>query len=472
MSKAAQNILANCFKKTVKNVKDYIPPTVKTENIREGIPLKFPENYAKDYSPRLIPNVLFSEWPSEETINSFDFSNNGKIYTDPNSNLIIFPYSLRKETYSNMVWLRPEQIVEKKKLIELIKEKTPSKNFNFVKNKIELATKNFLNFDNTIKAPEADEEVEENENTNKNTTTNNNQEINETEKQKLDVLDNMEINIKRRNSIDIAVAEGHNSSFVKEFYNSKLNKEEKEIFSTYEKYLKEKKEIYIVKSEEVEPPVQNIEPKNQKNKNEVQIVYNKLIPSNLDLTLPLCDYCRWIASQYQTIIDNKINSENDKNNFLRNIYPQNKNGVPIYNPSGIYWVKLYHMGKYRKIEIDDRFPVNKETFENYFPQTENKNEIWPMIFTKALIKLYSYKYKCDNYEKEEIGDCSILFSLTKYLGVKVNNNIFFNYLNSLENKDKSEKETENKMELDNIILDKENPSVNGYDIIIAYIKYN
>ena len=31
MSKTAQNILANCFKKTVKNVKDYIPPTVKTE---------------------------------------------------------------------------------------------------------------------------------------------------------------------------------------------------------------------------------------------------------------------------------------------------------------------------------------------------------------------------------------------------------------------------------------------------------
>ena len=44
MSKTAQNILAYCFKKTVKNVKDYSPPTVKTENIREGISLKFPEN--------------------------------------------------------------------------------------------------------------------------------------------------------------------------------------------------------------------------------------------------------------------------------------------------------------------------------------------------------------------------------------------------------------------------------------------
>ena len=47
-----------------------------------------------------------------------------------------------------------------------------------------------------------------------------------------------------------------------------------------------------------------------------------------------------------------------------------------------------------------------------------------MIFTKALIKLYSYKYKCLNYENEEIGDCSILYSLTKYLGVKISNNIF------------------------------------------------
>ena len=34
------------------------------------------------------------------------------------------------------------------------------------------------------------------------------------------------------------------------------------------------------------------------------------------------------------------------------IYPQ-EHGVPIYNPKGKYWVKLYHLGKLRKIEIDD-----------------------------------------------------------------------------------------------------------------------
>jgi hypothetical protein len=278
MSKGAQNILSNCFKKTVKNVKDYIPPTAKQENIREEFPLKFPETFEKDYSPKLIPNLLFPEWPSDEIINTFDFSNNNKQYSDPNSNLIIFPYSLRKETYSNMIWLRAEQIYEKKKLIELIKEKIDYKNFNFIKNKIELATKNLLNFENNIKNKEENEENEENENISKN-----NAETEEIEKPLLSELNNMEINIKRRNSIDIAIAEGHNSSFVKEFYNSKLNKEEKDIFLEYQNYLKEKKEILIVKSEEGETPVQNMDTKNQKNKNEVQVVYNKLIPSDIDL---------------------------------------------------------------------------------------------------------------------------------------------------------------------------------------------
>jgi hypothetical protein len=39
------------------------------------------------------------------------------------------------------------------------------------------------------------------------------------------------------------------------------------------------------------------------------------------------------------------------------IYPQ-KEGVPVYNPSGRYWVKLYYRGKERKIEVDDKMPVN------------------------------------------------------------------------------------------------------------------
>ena len=102
MNKGGSNILANCFKKTTKNTKDYIPPTVKQENIREGIQINFPETVDNIYTVNLLPNILLEEWPSDEEINSFDFTNNGEKYTDPNSNLIIFPYSLRKETYSSM----------------------------------------------------------------------------------------------------------------------------------------------------------------------------------------------------------------------------------------------------------------------------------------------------------------------------------------------------------------------------------
>ena len=37
---------------------------------------------------------------------------------------------------------------------------------------------------------------------------------------------------------------------------------------------------------------------------------------------------------------------------MAKIYPQ-EHGVPIYNRKGKYWGKLYHLGKLRKIEIDD-----------------------------------------------------------------------------------------------------------------------
>ena len=84
--------------------------------------------------------------------------------------------------------------------------------------------------------------------------------------------------------------------------------------------------------------------------------------------------------------------------------------------------------------------IRKEKiWNNYFPLTENKEEIWPLILTKALIKLYSYKYKCDKYEQEEIGDTSILYSLTKYIGVKLSNNTFFDYLNNLQTKKNQKK---------------------------------
>jgi hypothetical protein len=49
------------------------------------------------------------------------------------------------------------------------------------------------------------------------------------------------------------------------------------------------------------------------------------------------------------------------------------------------------MGKERKIEIDDKMPtvVKKNCL---FPRTVDKSEIWPMLLTKAIIKLSSYNW--------------------------------------------------------------------------------
>ena len=490
MSKGGSNILANCFKKTTKNTKDYIPPTVKQENIREGVPIKFPETVDQIYTVSLVPNILLEEWPSEEEINSFDFSNKGQKFNDPNSNFIIFPYSLRKETYSSMIWLRPEEYMKQKNLIDAIKEKYQNKNFNYIKNKLDLAQRNLLNFDIYINDSDKEEDNSENNNNNEENKNNNNNEENKlpdiNQKPIFSSLENMKINIKRRNSIDIANAEGESSNLGKEFYNSKLNEEEKKILIENEN---KKFDFYIVQHEENPENNQVEQPQaktNQKNKNvEIQINYNKLKPSNLNLAKHLCDYCRWVSSQYQILLDNNIYTENDKNHFLRIIYPQDKNGVPIYNSSGIYWVKLFHMGKYRKVIIDDKFPVNKETFETFFPQCSSSLELWPLILTKALIKLYSYKYKCESYEYDEVGDCSILYSLTKYIGIKLPSFKFMKYLSNLqdfknkqiskekteggENGEKNENNENNEKKADNILLNSKDNNDYGYNVIIGYI---
>jgi len=96
----------------------------------------------------------------------------------------------------------------------------------------------------------------------------------------------------------------------------------------------------------------------------------------------------------------------------KKIFPQ-KNGVPVYNPHGRYWVKLHHMGKPRKIEIDDTIPCNKNE-EPIIPRCESWEELWPAIITKAIIKLFSYKFKTYIKPESIIGDIQIIHALTGY----------------------------------------------------------
>ena len=119
----------------------------------------------------------------------------------------------------------------------------------------------------------------------------------------------------------------------------------------------------------------------------------------------------WITSIFQFIIDNNITDLNTKKSILYNIYPQ-KDGIPVYNPKGKYIIKLYLMGKERKIIIDDKMPFTNDD-EFIFPGCSSINEIWPFLFTKALLKLNLYKHRHPYYYKEEeFTDISIIYNLT------------------------------------------------------------
>jgi hypothetical protein len=79
----------------------------------------------------------------------------------------------------------------------------------------------------------------------------------------------------------------------------------------------------------------------------------------------------WIGSQLQIIKQRNLTDVNTGEAVWRKIYPQ-ENGVPQLTKSGKYWVKLLYMGKYIKIEVDDRVPVDDKMRE-LFPLSEKYN---------------------------------------------------------------------------------------------------
>lgn len=72
------------------------------------------------------------------------------------------------------------------------------------------------------------------------------------------------------------------------------------------------------------------------------------------------------------------------------------------------------MGKIRKVEIDDRMPCNKN-HEPLAPRCLTLEELWPAIITKAIIKLFSYKFNLSS-KAISVGDIQIIHALTGYYG--------------------------------------------------------
>ena len=161
--------------------------------------------------------------------------------------------------------------------------------------------------------------------------------------------------------------------------------------------------------------LEHLEIHNLIQENEPQMIHENNI-GNISMNVWYTPFCTWIASLFQVIKDLNLRDIHDNSSIWSKIYPQEE-GFPVYNPSGRYWVKLFYMGKYRKIEIDDHMPCNEHE-EFLFPRCGRLEELWPALLTKALIKLFTHKIETTEYFAEEVGDSSILYALLGFIGEK------------------------------------------------------
>jgi len=90
-----------------------------------------------------------------------------------------------------------------------------------------------------------------------------------------------------------------------------------------------------------------------------------------------------------------------------------KGHIPQYNPFGKYIIRLFFMGCWRKIVIDDTLPYSSEG-SLLLPTSSNKNELWPMLLSKAIIKVASVNCK-HNSNNFELSQFSVIHTLTGWI---------------------------------------------------------
>ena len=316
------------------------------------------------------------------------------------------PLSLMKITKNNFVWLRPEDYVINEILDKEIKRLYPKKKYIQMREDIKETYKTEKELNN-LKDNENNYSEEENVDAFMNDDT---QTLKKTiYKDFYKFIENKPkiriVNSKERDETEeeyqkrvIDTIEKQKEALAK-FKLSKGKSDKKPIVQKPE-------EITRIKVYEQEPSnldVKNIVDKEKqchsfKEKNEFRANYS---------------FFSWLSSIFQFIIDLNINDCNTSKSIFSNIYPQ-QNGSPIYNPNGHYAIKLYFMGKPRRIDIDDRMPCNTNG-EFIFPKCEELCELWPALLTKALIKLNIYKVRHPFYTKfEENVDTSYIYALTGY----------------------------------------------------------
>ncbi|KDO17311.1 hypothetical protein SPRG_17265 [Saprolegnia parasitica CBS 223.65] len=124
------------------------------------------------------------------------------------------------------------------------------------------------------------------------------------------------------------------------------------------------------------PPSMDIEPNR---------AVRPIVPEGEYVDPPLASCCRVINNLMDRLVTNQPY-------YWEHIYPQTVVGgrkLPVANPGGKYLVKLYVLGKWRRIEVDDRLPLDKNGKVLVLSSTLS-TEIWPSLLAKAIYKVFAW----------------------------------------------------------------------------------